>query len=287
VTGLVPNRDLGAMLHGEVWGGFFDYAAGIFNGVGDARNSTNSDFDDNKSGQGRVFFHPFKKLDTALKGLGIGVSGSYQDSQGASALPSTTGGALPGYFTEGQQQFFAYNSTNGVVEADGEHWRLSPQADYYYGPFGFLAEYAISNQRVFMSDETTGLFVAESLDHRAWQISGSWILTGEDASFKGVTPRHPFNPRQGGWGALQLVARYSELDIDDSAFPFFSNASTSASKAAAWSVGLNWYLNKNILVKANFSHTDFTDGGAGGSTAPGSITSQDEQVFFTRMQLAF
>ena len=288
VTGLVPNRDLGAMLHGEVWDGFFNYAAGIFNGVGDARSSTSSDFDDNKSGQGRVFFHPFKNLDAAaLQGLGIGLSGSYQDLEdaGAVGLPSTTGGTLPGYFTEGQQQFFAYNPTNGVVEADGEHWRLSPQAYYHYGPFGFLAEYAISNQRVSRSDDPA--VVSERLDHRGWQIAGSWILTGEDASFKAVVPRNPFNPRQGGWGAFELVARYSELDIDDSAFPFFSNASTSASKAAAWSVGLNWYLNKNVLVKASYSYTDFTGGGAGGSTAPGSITSQDEQVFFTRMQLAF
>ena len=38
VTDLVPNRDLGFELHGDIAGGVLSYAAGIFNGVGDARN---------------------------------------------------------------------------------------------------------------------------------------------------------------------------------------------------------------------------------------------------------
>ena len=49
VTDLVPNRDVGAQLWGDVSGGVLSYAAGIFNGVGDARNSSNGPFDDNKT----------------------------------------------------------------------------------------------------------------------------------------------------------------------------------------------------------------------------------------------
>jgi phosphate-selective porin OprO and OprP len=289
VTDLVPNRDLGAMLHGDVFDGVFSYAAGMFNGVGDARNSSNVDLDDNKSAQGRLFFHPFKRTSsTALQGLGFGVSGSYEDMQGTNTigLPGTIGGTLPGYATDGQQQFFAYNpGSNALVVADGEHWRVSPQAYYYYGPFGFLTEYVISNQKV--SRVAAAPFVSERLNHEAWQITGSWILTGEDASFKGgVTPRKRFNPAEGGWGAVQLVARYAELDIDDAAFPLFSTPSSSASSASEWSVGLNWYLNKNVLVKVSFSHTDFNGGGGSGGV-PASVTRQDENVLFTRVQLSF
>ena len=107
------------------------------------------------------------------------------------------------------------------------------------------------------------------------------------AMFNGITPKHPFDPHQGQWGALQLVARYAELDIDDDAFPVFANPDTSASRAQAWSAGLNWFLNKNIRLNASYSHTTFTGGGGAGSSAPATVTRQAESVFFTRIQLAF
>ena len=47
-TYLGPGRDVGFTLHGELGGGVFSYAAGIFNGVGDGRRSSNVDFEDNK-----------------------------------------------------------------------------------------------------------------------------------------------------------------------------------------------------------------------------------------------
>ena len=37
-----------------------NYAAGIFNGVGDNRSSANADFEDDRI-RGRLFAHPFKK----------------------------------------------------------------------------------------------------------------------------------------------------------------------------------------------------------------------------------
>src|SRR5688572_25699066 len=47
-SALTPARDLGIMLHGEVVDGVINYAAGVFNGVGDNRNSPNLDMDDEK-----------------------------------------------------------------------------------------------------------------------------------------------------------------------------------------------------------------------------------------------
>src|SRR5262249_30059603 len=69
-TDLVPNRELGLQLHGELFNGRASYALGLFNGVGDARNSSNADFEDKEFG-GRLFLEPFKQSDlSALKGLG-------------------------------------------------------------------------------------------------------------------------------------------------------------------------------------------------------------------------
>jgi phosphate-selective porin OprO and OprP len=290
VTALLPNRDIGVQLQGDILGGVASYAAGIFNGLGDGRSTSNFDFEDDKAFEGRVFFQPFKTTSlSALQGFGFGAGGSYETMQrtNTTGLPATTGGTLPGFVTDGQQQFFAYNPAGGaVVVADGEHWRLSPQAYYYYGPFGFMGEYVISDQRVTRVLGATR--TTSRLENTAWQVTGSWILTGEDAAYKGgVVPRHPFNPLACGWGALQLVGRYEQLDIDNDAFPLFSNPASSATFAAAWSVGLNWYLNRNFLIKASFSHTDFKGGGGPGASAPAAVTRNDENVFFTRMQLAF
>jgi phosphate-selective porin OprO/OprP len=279
---------VGFDLHGDLFQGVVSYAAGIFNGVGDGRNSGNSDFDDNKAFAGRLFFQPFKKTDLkALQGLGFGVGGSYEDMQNTNTtgLPQTTGGSLAGYITDGQQQFFSYNPTNkAVVVASGEHWRVSPQAYYFYGPFSLLGEYTISDQEVTRTVTTP--ITSKLLENTAWEISAGWVLTGEEAAYAGgVIPRHPFNPQEGGWGAWQLVARYGELNIDPAAFPLFSDSKTSASAAAEWSVGLNWYLNANLLLKTSFSLTTFTGGGGSSSTSPANRTA--ENALFTRLQLAF
>jgi phosphate-selective porin OprO/OprP len=282
VTDLVPNRDVGLQLWGDINGGVLSYAAGIFNGVGDEQNSSNAAFENEVEFAGRLFAQPFKNSDlTALQGLGFGVAGTSQNgTSNVKDLPNTTGGTLPGYTTDGQQQFFAYG-TNAV--ASGEHWRLSPQGYYYYGPLSLLGEYAISDQGV----RNTTTHAEADLHNTAWEISGGWVLTGENASFAGVTPLHPFDPHHGQWGALQVVGRFAELDIDNAAFPLFANPATSASAAQAWSAGLNWYLNKNIRVNASFSHTTFTGGGGAGTTAPAIVTRQPENAFFTRIQLAF
>ncbi len=289
-TTLTPNRDLGIDLHGDLFESAISYDIGIFNGVGDGRNSSNFDFDDNKAFEGRAFLQPFKTSSSrALQGLGFGVAGSYEKMQGVNVagLPATTGGSLPGFSTDAQQQFFAYNpGSNAVVVAAGEHWRLSPQGYYYYGPFGFLAEYVISDQNV--SRTVTAPFASANLDNRAWEISGSWLLTGEDAAYKGgVTPLKRFNPAEGGWGAFQLVGRYAEIEVDSAAFPLFSNPSTSARSIQSFSVGLNWYLNRNVALKTSFSHATFSGGGGAGIIAPAAVTRTDENVLLTRIQLAF
>jgi phosphate-selective porin OprO/OprP len=292
VSGLWPSRDLGVMLHGELWpgdetdakrlatGGLVHYALGGFNGAGDDRLANNTDFDGNPGVAARLFFHPFLKTDLeSLRNLGLGVAGTYGDPEGAVGLPA--GGA---YGTEGQQDMFSYLSGDGTtpatanVIAQGNHWRLGPQAYWYWGPLGLLGEYGISSQELQRSD---GTLTNGRLTHRGWMLAASWLLTGEDATFRAVSPKRNVDLRTGGWGALQFVVRYSVLDMDDDAFPNFADPAESATRANAWGVGLNWYLNRNVRAGLDFSHTDFTGG------ADGAVTGQDENVFLTRMQLAF
>jgi phosphate-selective porin OprO/OprP len=291
VTGFVPARSVGVQLWGDAFDGIVGYAAGAFNVTGDGRNPGSVDFGDDKEFAGRLSFHPFKKSDrTGLQGLGFGVGGSYSEvNSNVNGLPATTGGVRPGYVTSGQQQFFAYNPVRGTVAADGPQWRVSPHVTYLFGPFGLLGEYGISHQSLVNSFNAR----KTQLAHTSWQLSAQWILTGEAASFSGIIPNRPFKPGSGGWGAWQLVGRFGQLEIDDDAFPNFSNGATSAQRATAWSVGLNWWLNKNVRVMTSFSHTKFDGGGAFNPldsstlTAPATVSAQDENVFFTRLQLAF
>jgi len=281
-TDLVPNRDLGIALKGDLFNGVASYALGVFDGAPDYAGSTaNLSSQDSKAVVARVFFQPWKNSDVnALRGLGFGLGGSYEGDHPAT---NSATGLTSGYTTDGQQKFFSYKTD---VFADGPHWRLSPQAYYYYGPFGLLAEYVVSDQQVRKS--TTGQ--AADLQNKAWEISGSWLLTGEDASYTGVTPLHPFNPRNNQWGAWQLVARYGELNVDDNAFvgSVFADPKKWASGAQAWTVGLNWYLNKNFRANLSFARTVFS-GYTGGTPSPGTVitAAQPENVLFSRLQLAF
>lgn len=291
VASLVPSRSVGVQLGGDALDGALSYAGGIYNLGGDGRNPSTSDFGDDKELAGRVSALPFKQSRlAALQGFGFGVAGSYsQVSSNANGLPATSGGARPGYTTAGAQQFFAYNPANGTVVADGVQWRFSPYATYLYGPFGLLGEYGISHQSVLNNFSQ----LRDGLEHRAWQLSAQWVLTGEAASFTGINPSRPFKPSSGGWGAWQLVGRFGQLDIDDGTFPRFGNVATSASEATAWSVGVNWWLNKNVRLLTSFSRTTFKGGGtvnpsdASTLTPPGSVTTQDENAVLTRLQLGF
>ena len=272
-TDLVPYRDIGAELHGDIFGGVLSYAGGVFNGMPDYNTTTiNANDQNDLAFAGRIIISPFKQTSIApLKGLGAGVSGTYEYDHTNSAAAGLT----PGYTTDGQQKFFTYSAT---TLPDGPHWRVSPQGYYFWGPFGLIGEYVVSDQRV----EDNATLAKADLHNTAWEVSGGWVLTGEQDSYaNGVIPRHPFSIEDGGWGAWQIVGRFERLNVDDGAFPAYASTTGSASRAEAWSVGLNWYLNADLRANLSFSHTIFS----GGTT--GAVTLHPEDVFFTRVQLAF
>lgn len=290
---LAPIRNLGFQMSGDIpmGPGIASWTAGIYNGVGDGVLPSNEVINNNLEFGGRLFLQPFKNDPASpLQGLGFGAGGSYSDVvSNAAVLPSTIGGTQPGYLTTGQQQFFAYNPLYGTVVANGAHWRFSPQGYYYIGPFGLEGEYVISDQSV-LNNVTMR---QAALNNSAWQISGEWMLTGEPASFNAITPAHSFDPHAGQWGAWQLVARYTQLNMDKNVFNGFSDGTTSAGDAYAWSAGINWWLNRNVRILTSFSQTTFQGGGGinlgvpSTQAPPATVAHQNEYVLFTRIQIAF
>lgn len=271
-TELAPNRDLGVQLQGELFDTRLSYVVGAYNGAPDGRDAATTNPDNEFEYAGRVFWEPFKNAANGWSGLGIGVAASVGDTFG------TGNNFLPRYRTPGQAQFFAYNTN---VAADGLHRRFSPQGYFYRGRYGLLGEYITSEQEVRV---TSGINAGrrDHLVNEAYQLTGSVVLTGEDASYRGVAkPNKPFTSDAAGWGAFELVGRFGELKVDDEAFPRFANAATSARSAKAWTIGLNWYLNSNLKLVANYTQTTFEGGAAAGADR------EDEKSFFTRAQLSF
>jgi phosphate-selective porin OprO/OprP len=269
-TNLVPSRDIGLQVAGDISEGLLAYQLGVFNGVPDLANG-GDDLSDAKDFAARVFVQPFKS--GSFRPLGFGIAGS----TGFERANTTTTG-LPSYRTPGQLTLFRYSSSTTTpannVFADGKRTRISPQGYYYTGPFGVLGEYVVSRNEVNKAGS-----VAE-LEHKAWQAAGSFFLTGEKNSFRNPMPKKPFDLHEGGFGAIELVARYGELDMDPASFPTYASLTTSVQNAKAWGVGVNWHFTRQVKVMVDYEHTTFKRGAATGDREP-------ENAVITRFQTSF
>jgi phosphate-selective porin OprO/OprP len=284
---LAPNRDTGFQFGGDILT-YGNWQVGVFDGALDNQlNELNSssDFD----GDARLFLTPFTDLDFDwLKGFGAGVAGDFGHSKVDQNLNVIQ------YRTPGRATFFKYDvstsSSNTIsVFADGDHWRLIPQGYYYWGPFGFMGEYLISSQGAQRTQTTTSgktktTTVNEAtFDNKGWFVQASYVLTGEDASFKGVVPINPFDPLNGRWGAFELAFQYSQLDVDPKAFDLgFAKTPDSTQSAQTFGVGINWYLNKNFKLQADWYNTSFDT-----PVKFGDHLRDHENVILTQFQIAY
>ena len=263
-TSLVPNRDVGLQVLGDLSAGLVSYAAGVMNGVSDG-SSADIDTNDGKDLAGRVAVRPFvKDAANPLRGLTLAVAGARGRQSGALALPTYRTALL-------QQPYFSYL---GSV-ADGVRTRYSPQLAYYYKRFGGLLEYVHSDVPVRKGA------VLEDIGHDSWQIAGSWVLTGEAATdaAAGIRPRANFDFGAGHLGAFQVAARYHVLKVDERALTLNLATPGSSARAEAWTIGLNWYLTPNFKYVAGFERRVF-DGDPDGARKPENAIVFRTQVNF-------
>lgn len=95
----------------------------------------------------------------------------------------------------------------------------------------------------------------------------SWVLTGESRPYSAgavanVKPAHSY-------GAVELVTRYSRLDLDD--------ADVLGGRQHDWTLGANWYLTSHFKFQANYVKVDASRRG---------VRSQPE-IFELRAQMHF
>ena len=161
------------------------------------------------------------------------------------------------------------------MTADGQRVRLAPQMWVYSGPWLVFAEWTESRQEVRRDAGSA------ELAQRAWQVAGSWAITGESLTERGATPRRAFEPAKGTWGALLLSVRYGELGVDPDAFPVFADPTRSVETITNAGASLGWSLNRAVKLVLDYQHTTFEGGEAAGGDR------ETEQALLTRFQLSF
>jgi len=143
------------------------------------------------------------------------------------------------------------------------------EAAWVQGPFSAQAEYSSVN-----IDSVSGQ--DPSLTGHYVQLA--YTLTGEmrnyknyDGVFGSITPSENYSGGSGG--AWELALRYSGADFSDGAAP-----GATGNELTSTAVGVNWYLNPNARVMANYVVSDVDGSGAG---------SGEESSFQFRFQVNF
>ena len=145
-------------------------------------------------------------------------------------------------------------------------------------------------------------------DFTGYYLQGSWILTGEKrrynaatGSFQNPRPATPFSS-SGGFGAWELAARYSRMNLDfeegilgTAALP----GSVRGGDQQIWTIGANWFPNPNVKVMLNYLliDVDRLNPAGPGNTQPfgpapntppvGVEIGQDLDVIALRTQFSF
>jgi phosphate-selective porin OprO/OprP len=166
----------------------------------------------------------------------------------------------------------------------------------------------LQGEHFWFDVERRGAAALPDPDFAGYYVQGSWMLTGESRRYNPVTgsfqnprPKEIFS-REGGFGALELAARYSTMNLN-----FQEGAegvatvpgSVRGGEQNVLTFGVNWYLNPNFKVMMNYLLIDVerlnpagpgnpTPFGASPATPPiGVEIGQDLTVIALRTQYSF
>jgi phosphate-selective porin len=277
------NRSPGAVIHGDINGGAFQYWAGAFNGRGYSVNNTTSV----PESVGRVRFNPWRNhKDSALQQFAFGGSIAYSQARGLSNEMTA-----PMTMPDGVYTWFPQFAVNGNV------WRYEGEFTYLKGRWGLRDEYvqAFFDRTGVGTLTLGGLGFANlpTIRFRAWNSSGTLLLTGERRPENG-TPRikhavfGPETPGGGGrgWGAWELAFRYSGIEGKEPGV-YFNNVYTPQYVPTfdyhtdEFGVGVNWYLNYWVRFQSNVNIDRLKQPSTIGATP------QNYFVFEQRLQYRF
>ena len=177
-------------------------------------------------------------------------------------------------------------STGAIANVSGAQV-YSIEAAGTYGPLFFQGEYFWFNidRNAFTGLPPVG---APSLQFDGGYIEASFVLTGEthtynagNAAYNGIVPAHPFSLIGGGWGAWEIAARISKIDLDDQ---LATANGVAGGRQTIYTAGLNWYANRNVRLMFNYLHGDIAK-----QVSPTNFgdTGSKFDAFAMRTQVAF
>ena len=125
-----------------------------------------------------------------------------------------------------------------------------------------------------------------------WYLQGAWTITGErhawtnaNGGFVGIRPAKSFNPSKGTWGAWEIAARYSVLDLNDNEGVFGRTAPAGGIRGGEQkitTVGLNWYPNSVVRFLLDYQRINVDR-----LNTAGARLDTDVNVISLRSQFAF
>lgn len=128
----------------------------------------------------------------------------------------------------------------------------------------------------------------------------SWTLTGEHRAYNPqagayfrISPRHPFSPKTGDWGAWEVAARVTYIDLNshfDAGQALAGNPSAvDGGTQLGYTVGVNWYPNDLIRFLLDYNHVDYRKaaGAASAGVVLGSPVGASFDAISLRAQVAY
>jgi phosphate-selective porin OprO/OprP len=273
VQRIIPGRDVGLTVLGDVLGGRADYAASLVNGStleSASKNATDSNTGKDVLAQLRV--RPFARSSRkSIKRLQIGAGLTLGDSSGdpmGTVYGNETGLPVMGF-------------EPGVVGGD-RRWRWAGECYWFIGPASLKAE---------VSELEADLQKGASrgrLEARAFFVAASWLLTGEEKTNSRIRPKRSFAAKTRGPGSWEVALRYSGLDYDvptTAGSPSdFLDPAIAARRVRSWACGLTWRLHLMSRVMVEYAR-DRLD--APVQRAPQGPAASGADAFLIRFQVDF
>ena len=278
-----PNRDLGAMVWGQVFNKTTDYAVGVFNGV------RSGQVDNNNAKDIIAYFNsrPLEKSGIDLfKYWNVGGSTSYNVYNGV-ARPDVfrTNVPFPGDPTVSP----LWMQLNPGVQNFGSEKLWSMHSAWFYKSASVIGEW-YSGYETYA--KTSSLMKGTHVPNGGWYMQAGYFLTGEQVTSRGmVQPLHNFNPKNwSGIGAVEMSFRWADMNVDKSIFNFASDQRWTNNTNVV-DLGVNWYWNNNIKIymgwqKSMFGQPIQAAPGATPSASP-SYWMSSSDMFWLRAQMYY
>jgi len=239
---LAPARDTGAMVHGRFFKRGLNYWAGGFAHDGDNARSKKIQ-GGNGTFAGRLTGKPFRAwVPGPIGSIELGTAFTLTNVTDDSFRPN----GLRGRTVMTQDTFYE------TVYVKGHRQRWEADLDWTVGPASVRAEYThVADQR-----QGQGLGDEDLPDARAraWYVSGTWVVTGEDKKrpLKAAAPLF-----QGGVGGVEVAARIERVWFDsiggslDDALRNPRAQTIFPGGDRVLTLGVNWTLNRFVKVQVN------------------------------------